>query len=72
LERCEQAQASAAEPANDVVPVNPKALPQEALGASELSSRDEQRKFQRLGPIDLREVRACDLDTLCQKLIGEL
>src|SRR5262245_29031262 len=35
----------------------------------ELSNHDEQRKFQRLGPIDLREVRACDLDFLCQKLM---
>jgi hypothetical protein len=36
----------------------------------ELSSLEEQRKFERLGPIDLREVRACDLDRLCQKLLG--
>ena len=35
----------------------------------ELTSVDEQRKFQRLGPIDLREVRACDLDQLCKKLL---
>ena len=40
--------------------------------AGELSSLEEQRKFERLGPIDLREVRACDLDQLCLKLLGEL
>ena len=38
--------------------------------AGELSSLEEQRKFERLGPIDLREVRACDLDQLCLKLLG--
>lgn len=76
LERCEQAGAGANEPAREaVVPVHlpAKPVPPEAATTSqgELCSRDEQRKFQRLGPIDLREVRACDLDVLCRKLIGE-
>jgi len=43
-----------------------------ANDSGELRTLEEQRKFQRLGPIDLREVRACDLDELCQKLAGEL
>jgi hypothetical protein len=76
LERCEQQRPEASEPAREAVvpvrlpaePARPEVAP---ANAGELSSRDEQRKFQRLGPIDLREVRACDLDTLCQKLIGE-
>jgi hypothetical protein len=82
LERCEQNGAGAAKTAppsdklDKLVPAQlpPAADQPEAAEARvvELSSQDEQRKFQRLGPIDLREVRACDLDTLCQKLIGEL
>ena len=35
----------------------------------ELSSSEEQKKFEQLGPIDLREVRACDLDALCRQLL---
>jgi hypothetical protein len=70
LERCEQQQLEA--------PAQPEALPQlpapaaraQEVKGRELSSVDEQRKFERLGPIDLREVRACDLDTLCRKLMG--
>jgi len=82
LERCEQKKAedtgSAAIPAPPpptVVPELPaKASAPEAADAqpSELASAEEQRKFQRLGPIDLREVRACDLDALCQRLMGGL
>ena len=82
LERCEQggerprgAEALEGEPVRQLPAPAPAAAsaPEPAQQAkSELSSVDEQRKFQRLGPIDLREVRACDLDSLCQKLIGEL
>jgi hypothetical protein len=77
LERCEQPRAEEKQPLREaVVPVHLPAQPappeSTAKSAGELTTRDEQRKFQRLGPIDLREVRACDLDTLCQKLIGEL
>lgn len=78
LERSEQGANQpqvAAEPEKTI----PMQLPAAASDArpvpaqkGELASVDEQRKFQRLGPIDLREVRACDLDSLCQKLIGEL
>ena len=51
----------------------PAPEPQHAASVpAELRSVEEQRKFQRLGPIDLREVRACDLDMLCQKLINDL
>ncbi len=40
------------------------------LGALiELSSAAEAEKFQRLGPIDPREIRACDLDALCRRLL---
>jgi hypothetical protein len=35
----------------------------------ELSSAAEAEKFHRLGPIDPREIRACDLDGLCEKLL---
>jgi len=74
LERCEQQQSSSQAAAIQ------KLLPQQlsavqSSGAEpgrELSSVDEQRKFERLGPIDLREVRTCDLDELCQKLIAGL
>ena len=72
LERCEQRRAEdapAAEPTPaQLPPKTPEAQPaQDAKG--ELVSLEEQRKFQRLGPIDLREVRACDLDLLCQRLL---
>jgi hypothetical protein len=36
----------------------------------ELSSAAEAEKFHKLGPIDPREVRSCDLDVLCQKLLS--
>ena len=77
LERCEQkASETAAKGVENTVPAQLPPPPSQPAPAEarvgELSTRDEQRKFQRLGPIDLREVRACDLDSLCQKLIGEL
>lgn len=73
LERCDQPRAEAGEALREaVVPAHLPAKPAEPEAAAEITSRDELRKFQRLGPIDLREVRACDLDALCQKLIGEL
>ena len=37
--------------------------------AVEMSSRDEAEKFERLGPIDAQEIRACDLDDLCGRLL---
>lgn len=75
LERCEQQKSEELAP-TELEASSPAQLPapakqQSASQAGELVSRDEQRKFQRLGPIDLREVRACDLDDLCQKLIAE-
>jgi len=79
LERCELKGTERAEPAPpppvEVVPQLPeKASEPQPIDAmwDELVSKQEQRKFQRLGPIDLREVRACDLDALCQKLMGDL
>jgi hypothetical protein len=71
LERCEEQSSSQAAALEKLVP---QQLPgqQAAEKKSELTSVDEQRKFERLGPIDLREVRACDLDELCQKLITGL
>lgn len=76
LERCEQQQSSSQAAALEKLVPQQLSAPQSAAAAgdakSELSSLDEQRKFERLGPIDLREVRACDLDELCQKLIAGL
>jgi hypothetical protein len=77
LERCEagRGQPEQAEHTEEVPVLPPPAAAEPVratTGGSELASREEQRKFQRLGPIDLREVRACDLDLLCQKLMGEL
>jgi hypothetical protein len=79
LERCEQkkiedaGKAAAARSLEEIVPQLPAKASSPPLAdapAGELASAEEQRKFQRLGPIDLREVRACDLDALCQKLMG--
>lgn len=77
LERCEQKSAERTEktappPEEAVAQLPAKASDAEIIDAEwdELVSKEEQRKFQRLGPIDLREVRACDLDVLCQKLMG--
>ena len=36
----------------------------------ELGGEEERRKFAKLGPIDPREVRSCNLDDLCQRLLG--
>jgi hypothetical protein len=74
LERSEQTGAGAASmPLQLPAAAQHAAAAQEGAGArlGELSSPDERRKFQRLGPIDLREVRACDLDELCQRLTGD-
>lgn len=75
LERCEQ-QHSQLPPKADK-PAMPAQLPAPAASAArpaaasaELGSAEEKRKFERLGPIDLREVRACDLDALCRRLMG--
>lgn len=74
LERCEQGKPEGIpEPVSEApaqLPAPVARTPE--VPAGELVSVDEQRKFQRLGPIDLREVRACDLDLLCQKLMGPL
>jgi hypothetical protein len=81
LERCEQKKAEDAASAANPAGQPPRAVPELPAKASvpeataqpgELGSAMEQRKFQRLGPIDLREVRACDLDALCQRLMGGL
>ena len=37
----------------------------------EMSSSGEQQKFDELGPIDPREIRSCDLDELCRRLLGD-
>ena len=36
----------------------------------EMTSAREIEKFQKLGPIDLKEVRTVDLDELCRRLLG--
>ena len=70
LERSDSKPAEPAEVEGEAPPQLPAQASPAALGrAEELSSPDEQRKFQRLGPIDLREVRACDLELLCQRLM---
>ena len=72
LERCESKKAGEAEagnPAPAQLPAAASAPRNAEASKGELTSIDEQRKFQRLGPIDLREVRTCDLDLLCQKLL---
>ena len=75
LERCEQGSKELAPteleqgfPAQLPSPQDPQHA-EARLG--EAGHKDDKRKFQRLGPIDLREVRSCDLDSLCQKLIGD-
>jgi hypothetical protein len=69
LERSERRKPEV-QPQEPVKPQPPAQLPAPAEArAGELVSTDEQRKFERLGPIDLREVRACDLDHLCRKLM---
>jgi hypothetical protein len=69
LERSEQ---GAEKPAAQLPPA---AVAQPAmrgeLAAHDLASHDEQQKFLRLGPIDLRDVRACDLDALCRELMAD-
>lgn len=72
LERCEEQSSSQAAALEKLIPQQATSATPGAEQKSELSSVDEQRKFERLGPIDLREVRACDLDELCQKLIAGL
>jgi hypothetical protein len=70
LERSDSKPAEPVEVENEAPPQLPAQASPSGLGrAEELSSPDEQRKFQRLGPIDLREVRACDLELLCQRLM---
>jgi hypothetical protein len=46
-----------------------RASPSTGAG-SELSSEEERSKFQTLGPIDPREVRSCDIDGLCRRLLA--
>ncbi len=76
LEHCERLPDNL--PASLAPPPAPKQLGRGPAPAAqrqtglELSSREEERKFERLGPIDLREVRACDLDELCKKLLAGL
>jgi hypothetical protein len=77
LERCEQKLTEETGRREGVARQRPAPSRQDVKPApspvGELSSPDEQRKFERLAPIDLRDVRACDLDTLCQQLmLGEL
>jgi hypothetical protein len=74
LERCEQKGVESARqgevaPPQEILPQLPARAsePQPAeTGEGELGKKEERRKFQRLGPIDLREVRACDLDALAR------
>lgn len=70
LERCEEFNASRPpESQPEAAPV-PGIEQQEAR--KDVRTEAERRKFDRLGPIDLREVRACDVDALCRRLLGEV
>ncbi len=48
----------------------PAASGAEKLGMRhpEMTSREEEKKFQHLGPIESQEIRAVDIDDLCRKL----
>jgi hypothetical protein len=67
LERCEEF--SSQRPAE--VEPTPLEIPQAEPVNSNVRSDSERRRFERLGPIDLREVRACDVEALCRRLLGE-
>jgi hypothetical protein len=57
---------AAPEASGDQAPVRPG-------GAGlEMSSLEEEKKFELLGPIDPREVRSCDLDELCNRLLTDI
>jgi hypothetical protein len=52
-------------------------VPADASGAenlgprrTEMTSREEERRFKKLGPIESQELRAVDIDDLCRKLQG--
>lgn len=73
LERCEEFNANRpaeARPEAAPAPGIPEPAKAEAQ-KPEVRNDSERRKFERLGPIDLREVRACDVDALCRRLLGE-
>jgi len=73
LERCEQVDeaAASAPESRDLIPRPGQPEAQRVPGnARKLRSAGEQRRFEKLGPLDLRQVRACDLDDLCRRLLG--
>jgi hypothetical protein len=71
LERCEEfnARRPAEKPAP--APADPAQQGAARRPAKDVRPEGERRRFERLGPIDLREVRACDVDALCRRLLGE-
>lgn len=48
--------------------LRPKNRPLPAGARAEMSSRDEESKFQRLGRIDPREIARCDIEELARRL----
>ena len=77
LERCEKLPADLTQSLSQVTDDQGIGLPGKKLrikkgAAVEMSSNDEAKKFQGLGPIEPNEVRSVNLDDLCrQLLLGE-
>jgi hypothetical protein len=77
LERCEKLPADLSESLSQVTDNQGLGLPGKKLRikkgtAVEMTSNDEVKKFEGLGPIKPRELRRVDLDDLCrQLLLGE-
>jgi hypothetical protein len=79
LERCEQLPGGLPEELSQVVGEHGRMLPELARGAMspdqrrnvEMSSAEEEEKFRNLGPIDPIDIRTCDFEELCRRLVGE-
>lgn len=75
LERCEELPADLPANLKRVAGEHGLSLPEGAQfvpdrrGLAVEISDEEQKKFERLGPIHPKEIRACDLDDLCQQLL---
>ena len=74
LERCEKLPADLSDSLSQVTADHglnlPRRRPSTTRGAAvEMTSSAETAKFAELGPIESREIRACDLDDLCRQLL---
>jgi len=71
LERCEKLPADLPANLTQLTLRQNQIQPTEARGARiEMCSDEEHEKFERLGPIDNKAIRAADLDDLARRLIG--